>query len=398
MNEKNRGLVIFVLGLLCTIGPFSIDMYLPGFPAMAKDLDVPVDMISYSLSSYFIGVSLGQLLWGPLLDRFGRKTPLYFGLALYVVATIGCAITRDIYVLIALRFLQAVGGCVGIVAPRAMIRDLFPIHENAKIFSILILILGVSPIVAPSAGGYLIAHLGWHSVFITLALIASAVLLMVIFYLPESAAADKTYSLRPKEILKKFREVVQIKSYNIYALTAGLSSAALFAYLSGSPYVFMQLYQTSEKQYGFIFSIIAAGLILCSQLNSFMLRRYSSTQIMRVTTGLQAFIGMLLVLGTYFQLLNLYSIIALIASFLSCQGFTFPNASALSMAPFTKNAGSASALMGAAQMGLAAMASAVVGLLKPASALPMAAVMFACALLACFVLFVWGRNMKSFGI
>ncbi len=394
MNEKNRWIIILILGLLCTIGPFSIDMYLPGFPAIAKDLGVSVDMVSYSLSSYFIGVSLGQLLWGPLLDRFGRKGPLYIGLVLYVIATIGCALATTVEVLIGLRFFQALGGCVGIVAPRAMIRDFFPVEENAKIFSILILILGVSPILAPTIGGYTVAHLGWHAVFIILAVISTLILLICIFFLPESTGPDLSYSLKPRPILKKFKSVLQIKTFVIYSLSAAFSSAALFAYLSGSPYVFMDLYQVSEKNYGFIFALIAAGLIICSQLNNLLLKKYTSNQIVKVTMSVQAIIGLLFVFGTYFNVLNLYSTIVLIACFLSCQGFTFPNASALSMAPFSSNAGSASAIMGAMQMGIAAIASAVVGLLKPESAMPMAATMAACAGLGWFILIFAGRNME----
>ena len=172
MNSKNRTTIILILGLLSAIGPFSIDMYLPGFPAIAKDLNTSIENVAYSLSSFFIGVCIGQVLCGPLLDRYGRKMPLYAGLILYIIATIGCVFTTSVEVLIALRFLQAVGGCVGMVAPRAIIRDLFPLDESAKIFSYMILILGVSPIIAPTAGSYIITHSGWHAIFILLTILS----------------------------------------------------------------------------------------------------------------------------------------------------------------------------------------------------------------------------------
>lgn len=394
MNEKNRTIIILILGLLSTVGPFSIDMYLPGFPAIAKSLKVPQEMLAYTLSSYFIGVSLGQLVWGPLLDRYGRKTITLVGLGVYVLATIACAFTDSLGMLVALRFVQALGACVGIVAPRAMIRDFFPVSENAKIFSLLILILGVSPIVAPTVGGYVISHLGWHAVFIILGAFAALVMAMVFFLLPESAGANLHYSLHPKAIMHKFADALRVRSFIVYSLIAGLSSAALFSYLSGSPFVFMQLYELNEQQYGYVFAIIAAGLIICSQLNNLLLRRYSSKQIIMVTITLQAGLGILMVAGTLFNLLNLYTTVLLIALFLSCQGFTFPNASALSMAPFSSNAGSASALMGAAQMGLAALASGVVGFLKPVNAMPMQATMLGCAGLACITFWAWGRNLN----
>lgn len=163
--NNNRFLLILILGLLSAIGPFSIDTYLSGFPTIAADLHVTVDAVSYSLSSFFIGISLGQLIYGPLLDRFGRKKPLMIGLVIYVVASLGCAIAHTIEMLIIFRFLQALGGCVGMVAPRAVVRDIFPVSESAKIFSTLILILGVSPIIAPTIGSYMIVSLGWQSVF-----------------------------------------------------------------------------------------------------------------------------------------------------------------------------------------------------------------------------------------
>ncbi len=395
MNQKNRSLIILILGLLSAIGPFSIDMFLPGFPAIAKDLAVSVDMVAYSLASFFIGVCVGQIICGPLLDRFGRKIPLCVGLLIYLLASIGCILSKTVEMLIIMRFFQALGGCVGMVAPRAIIRDLFPVEENAKIFSLMILILGVSPILAPSAGSYLIAHFGWHSVFITLLIITILILLAVIFFLPESKQPDTQYSLKPAPILKKFYQVLKIRQFRVYALTGALSSAGLFAYLSGSPFVFMNLFGTTAQQYGIIFSIIASGLITCSQLNNFLLRKYTSAQISIVTLAVQTSIGILLFLGTLLGRLHLYSTIALMSIFLSCQGFTFPNSSALSMAPFTKNAGSASALMGALQMGFGALASALVGFSNAKTALPLTAIMAGCALLALVILGGPGFNTKA---
>jgi len=394
IHQKNRTSIIIILGLLSAIGPFSIDMYLPGFPAMAKDLKVSVDMISYSLASFFIGVCIGQLLCGPLLDRFGRKKPLITGMVLYMLASIGCAFSNSIEMLIVFRLFQALGGCVGMVAPRAVIRDIFPLKENARIFSFMILILGVAPICAPTAGSYLISAFGWHSVFIALTFIGLIVLLAVVFGLPESKKADPTYSLKAKPILLNYFSVLKVPQFNTYALMGAISSAGLFAYLAGSPFVFMELYQTTEQQYGFIFAIIAAGLILCSQLNNQLLKKYTSQQITLVTLSVQTFVGILLLAGTAFNWLNLYSTIVLISLFLSCQGFAFPNSSALSMAPFTKNAGTASALMGAIQMAFGALAAAIIGLSNPTSALPLAIIMASCGFIALSILLLGTRRIR----
>lgn len=391
IHQNKRTLIILILGLLSALGPFSIDMYLPGFPVMATDLHVSVDMVSYSLASFFAGICIGQLLCGPLLDRFGRKTPLIAGMLLYIAASLGCSFSNNIEMLIVCRFFQALGGCVGMVAPRAVIRDVFPVAENAKIFSLMILILGVSPIIAPTAGSFLISSFGWHSVFLVLTVIGALTLLAVIFGLPESKQPDPGYSLKAKPILTNFYTVLKVPQFYTYSLMGAISSAGLFAYLAGSPFVFMKLYQVTEQQYGFIFAIIAAGLILCSQLNNQLLKKYTSEQITRVTLVIQTLVGLALLTGTAFNWLNLYSTITLIALFLSCQGFAFPNSSALSMAPFAKNAGSASALMGALQMAFGALAAAVIGLSNPTSALPLAVIMAGCAGIALIIL-LFGTN------
>ncbi|MEO7045084.1 MAG: multidrug effflux MFS transporter [Ferruginibacter sp.] len=386
---RQRVIVILILGLLSAIGPFSIDMYLPGFPAIAKDLHTSVGIVSYSLASFFIGICIGQLICGPLLDRFGRKMPLYIGMIIYVLSSIGCALFRSIELLIVLRFFQALGGCVGIVAPRAIIRDIFPVEENAKIFSFMILILGVSPIIAPTVGSYVVAHFSWHIVFVILSLITCLIFIAVVYWLPESRQPDPTYSLKAKPILNNFRNVLKVPQFYTYALASAISSAGLYAYLASSPFVFMELFKTTEQQYGFIFSINAAGLILCSQLNNLLLKKYSSEQISLVTLSVQTIVGGLLLLGTIFNVLNLYSTIVLISLFLSCQGLSFPNTAALSMAPFEKDAGSASALMGAMQMAIGALAAAAVGFVKPTTAIPMAAVMAGCVAVG-LVILVWG--------
>jgi DHA1 family bicyclomycin/chloramphenicol resistance-like MFS transporter len=394
MDKRNRTVLILILGMLSAIGPFSIDMYLPGFPAIAENLHTSVDYVAYSLSSFFIGICAGQLICGPLLDRFGRKTPLCIGLILYIFASVGCAYAGSVEALILFRFLQALGGCVGMVAPNAIVRDVFPVEENAKVFSLLILILGVSPILAPTAGSYVIAAYGWPVVFIILAVVTALILLAVIFWLPESKKPDKTFSLKPKPILTGFANVLKQPQFATYAFAGAIASAGLFAYLAGSPFVFMELYGVSEQQYGWIFSAIAVGLIGCSQLNNLLLKRYSSAQILRVVLLTQSAIGLVLVILTAVEQANLYSTTSLIFLFLSCQGFTFPNSAALAMAPFTKGAGSASALMGAFQMGCGALASALVGLFFNKTALPMTAIMAACSVMGCIILLIGSRRIE----
>lgn len=299
--------------------------------------------------------------------------------------------SKSVEALIAFRFLQALGGCVGMVAPSAIVRDAFPMEENAKIFSLLILILGVSPILAPTAGSYIITAFGWPILFIVLAAIAAAVLLSVIFFLQETKAPDPTFSLRPKPIISGFSAALREPQFYTYALAGAIASAGLFAYLAGSPFVFMKLYNVNERQYGWIFSAIAVGLISSSQLNNLAMKKFNSAQIIRAVLLCQSVIGLVLVIGTFSGLLGLYSTIFIIFLFLSCQGFTFPNSAALAMAPFDKGAGSASALMGAFQMCAGAIASALVGLFFNGTALPMTAIMAFCSVFG-FAVLMGGRK------
>jgi DHA1 family bicyclomycin/chloramphenicol resistance-like MFS transporter len=386
--------LIFILGSLSAIGPFSIDMYLPAFPDIARGLHTTVAQVMLSLSSFFIGISAGQMIYGPLLERFGRKKPLYVGLCIYLLASFGCAMAASVQALIGLRLLQALGGCVGMVAARAMVRDLFDVKENAKVFSMLMLVVAVSPIIAPTAGGYVTALLGWRWVFVLLMIIAVLILIGIYFLLPESKQPDPNFSLKPVSIFKNFAGVIKHPQFYTYALTAAISAAGLYAYIGGSPSVFMGIFHVTEKQYGWIFALIAMGLIGASQINSVLLKNYTSEQIIKVALACQSTVGVILVVLTLAGWNDLFITIFLIFLFLCCQGFTFPNASALSMAPFGHNAGSASALMGAIQMCIGACTSALVSVLQNSTALPMAGVMACCAIGA-FTVFMLGRNMIS---
>ena len=390
---RQRNTVIFCLGLLSAIGPFSIDMYLPGFPAIAANLHTTVDQVALSLSSYFIGISVGQLVYGPLVDRFGRKKPLYIGLVLYIIASLCCATITSVQMLIALRFVQAMGVCVGLVASRAMVRDLFPVSESAKVFSMLMLVLGVSPMIAPTVGGFFAAGPGWHYIFISLAVLGALILAVSVIGLPESRKPDPSISLLPAPIINNFITVLRHPQFYIYTFSGAIASAGLYAYIAGSPNVFIKIFGVSEKHYGWLFAFNAAGLIGCSQLNSLALRRYSSEQISKVALVAQSIVGILLFAGTISEVLNLYTTVLFIFLFLSAQGFIFPNLAALAMAPFSSNAGSASALMGAIQLGIAATASAVVSLLSDGTARPMAGIMMVCTMGGLSILLLGYRYM-----
>jgi len=395
MSKKTYFFLILILGSLTALGPFSIDMYLPGFPAIAKDLHTTAAKVSLSLSGFFIGISLGQLLYGPLLDKFGRKKPLFIGLIIYIIASAGCAYATSINALIFLRVIQAIGSCASAVASVAMVRDLFPVKDNAKVFSLLLLVVGVSPMIAPTVGGYVTAAFGWQAVFLILMGMGIAILAATFLWLPDSYKPDKTISLKPKPILLNFWAVLREPQFCTYAFTGAIAFAGLFAYVSGSPLVFMEVFHTDEKVYGWIFAFLSVGFIGSSQLNTLFLRKFKSEQIVKAALIGQVIIGVLFLSVALNGLLTLPITIFFLFLFLSCIGFTYPNAAALSLAPFTKNAGSASAMMGAIQMGMGTLISVVISLFEVPSAVPMIAAMAGSATLAFSVLLIGRRTITE---
>lgn len=395
MSRKDYFVVILILGALSTISPFAIDMYLPGFPAIARDLNTSIAQVQLSLTSYLIGISAGQLLYGPLLDKYGRKTPLYVGLVVFVLASFGCTFSSSIESLIFMRFIQALGGCVGMVAAQALVRDLFPVNKTAQAFSLITLVIAVSPMIAPTLGGYVTVAFGWESVFLILGLITVLIMIAVHFILPEGSPPDRELSLKPKPVLKNFISVLKQPQFLIYCFAGGIATAAPFAYIAGSADVFINIYDLSEKQYGWVFALLAFAMIGTTQLNHFLLRKFKSEQIIQVTLLYQSFIGLVLVIGTLNGIFGLYALIALMFIFLTGQGLSSPNAAALSLAPFSKNAGSAAALLGSFRMAMGGVVSAVVSLLHNNTAIPMVSLMTFCALAGLIILW-FGKSKVSF--
>ncbi|HEY3406464.1 MAG TPA: multidrug effflux MFS transporter [Ohtaekwangia sp.] len=396
MSNRQRYyfVIILILGALATISPFSIDMYLPGFPAIAKDLHTTIDQVQLSLTAYLVGIALGQIIYGPLIDRFGRKNPLYVGLAIYVLASIGCAFTNSVSSLIIMRFLQALGGCAGIVAAQALVRDIFPVNKTAQVFSLITLVISVSPMIAPTVGGYVTAAIGWHYVFLVLAGITLLIMAGVYFYLPNGRMADPSMSLKPGAVMRNFYFVVKEPKFLVYTLAGGLATAAPFAYIAGSADVFMNQYKMSETQYGWIFAILAFAMIGSTQLNHILLKKFSSEGIMKFTLFYQTVVGLVLVIGVYYGWFGAYAMIALMFIFLTGQGLTGPNMAALSLAPFTQHAGVASALMGSWRLGAGGIISAIVSVLHNSTPMPMIGMMAGCAVISLLLLYAGQAMIK----
>ena len=394
MTRSRYVSLILILGSLTALSPFSIDMYLPGFPAIAKDLSTSVSKVSLSLSGFFIGISLGQLLYGPLLDRFGRKKPLYIGLSVYILASIGCALSHSIGALIFLRFIQALGSCAATVVSVTLVRDLFPVEDNAKVFALLILVLGASPLIAPTAGGYIVSSLGWHAVFIVLTILCLFIFLCCIFWLPAGNAPDTSLSLKPGPITRSFLSVFLTPQFYTYCLTGGIAFTGLFAYVAGSPIVFMNVYGVSQKTYGWIFAMLSIGFIGSSQLNNLLLKKFKSQQILDVIIPVYVVFSLLFIIAAQMGWLYLPLIIVFIFLLLSCVGIANPNTAALTLAPFAKNAGTASSLMGAIQMGLGSLISVFISLFEKPSVTPLAIAFVVSSVLSLVVLKLGSRQIK----
>lgn len=395
MTTKKYIKLILILGSLTALGPFSIDMYLPGFSGIAKDLHTTVAKVSMSLSSYFIGISAGQLLYGPLLDRFGRKKPLFIGLLVYIIASLGCVYVTDIDAFIFLRFIQAIGSCAATVASVAMVRDLFPVKDIPKVFSLLMLVLGLSPMLAPTIGGYVTEDYGWHTVFFILMCMGIAILIAAQVGLPNSFKPDTSISLKPKPIINNFLKVLKEPQFYTYAFTGSIAFSGLFTYVAASPIIFMDIYHVDAKTYGWIFAFMSVSFIGSSQLNSVLLKRFSSEQMIFGALIAQSVISIVFLILALNNLLGLYETSIMLFLFLGCLGISNPNTAGLTMAPFAKNAGSASALMGAIQLGLGALASFAVGVFVKNSVAPMVIIMTATTIIAFIVLNIGKRFIKE---
>lgn len=369
-----------ILGLLSAIGPFAIDMYLPALPAIGQSLGAEVGAVQWSLTAFFLALGVGQLLYGPVSDMLGRKPPLYFGLGLFTLASVGCALATDIDTLVALRFVQGLGAAAGMAIPRAVVRDLHTGTEAARLMSLLMLVFSVSPILAPLAGSALIAVTGWRGVFWAVALAATAGLALVFTTLSETRPASKRVQSSLASALHAYGLLLRDRHYLGLVFIGGCAMSGFFVYLASSPFVLINHYGLTPTQYSLAFSVNAVAFIGASQLTGALGERFGLVRVVKAAASASGAV-MLVLLGYYLaggdQLAVLIALYFIASAFM---GLVIPTTSVLALEQHGAIAGTASALLGTLQMLTGAAAMGVVGLFSSGQPLPMVVGMAAGAL------------------
>ncbi len=380
VESKSKLQLILTLGALAALGPLSVDMYLPAFPAIARDLNTTSGPLGATLATFFVGLCLGQLIYGPLSDKVGRRSPLLFGLALYTAASIACSFATNVETLLVLRFLQALGSCAGMVVGRALIRDLFEPEETARVFSLIMLTMGIAPILAPMAGQWMASGFGWQSIFISTAVFAALASIAVFRWVPD---LKPTSSVRWS--VSVFKELLKNRSFLGFALSGTFIQAGLFAYITGSPALFIERLGFTPTQFSWLFGANALGLIAASQLNNWLLSRSTYQNVLRQVLKVSLAAACVLLLTALVGVEEPLYVMAPLFVFVASLGLVFPNSTAGALSEQGQRAGSASAILGTIQYGGAALASGLVGWLHNYTPAALEWTIAACALCSCLV-------------
>jgi DHA1 family bicyclomycin/chloramphenicol resistance-like MFS transporter len=370
---------LVLLAALTAIGSLSIDMYLPSFPTITKDLGPGVQL---TLASFLVGLAVGQLFYGPFSDRFGRKPPLYFGIGLYILSSFACIFVHDMETLIVLRFFQGLGGCGGFVVSRAAIRDKMGAEGSAHAYSLMMLVFGISPVLAPLAGGLVLTLCGWRTIFITMTLFAAICLIAMHYVMEESLDPAHARPLHLGRVCRQYWDLLHDRQFVSYALCGGLVQAGLFAYIAGSPFVLIELHGIPAKYYGLVFGSNAIGLIAASQINARLVKKQSLDRILKYTLTIAATVSLASALLVAAGVNSLPLLLIGLFLYLSSYGMISPNAIAMVLKYQGKQAGTASALAGTLQFALGVSSGVCMSLWHSNSALPLTSVMALCGVSA----------------
>ena len=364
---------LLLVAALAAVGPVSIDMYLPGFPAIEREFGVRG--VETTMAAYLVGLAVSQLFYGPISDRFGRKPPLYFGFALYALGAAGCALAPSLPALTLLRVVQALGGSAGFVIGRAIVRDRCEPHEAARAFSLLMMIVALGPVIAPAAGGVVVTHFGWRATFVFQAALGLMLLAATHFALRESRPESAIASLNIASVMRTYLRLGSDRTLVGYSLVGGFGMGALFTYVTGAPTVLTQRYELSAQQFGALIGLNGFAFMTASRLNMVALRTLGPREVLARYVWLPLLLGSALFLLTYLWPVPLWSVVALQLSFFVAVGRVTPNVAALALAPHGKEAGAASALMGALQSALAMLSGFAVATFNDGRVSTIAAIM-----------------------
>ena len=376
--QKTPWGLVTLLGALTALGPLAIDMYLPSLPTIGAELHASAAQTQSTVATFLAGMAIGQLLYGPASDRFGRKPPILLGLVIYVAASAACMLATSAPMLIGLRFVQALGACSGAVVSRAIVRDRFDHTDTARMLSLMVLIMGLAPVFAPLLGGALLAIGGWRSIFGVMVAFGAALSLAALLRLKESRSAETEAHARSEHPIRAYISLLTQRRLVGYALAGALNGATLFTYISSSPEVLIGGYGISPQAFGWVFGVNGVGFVVASQLNRRLLRRWSPDEVLRGASNSAIVCAVLLTAAAVTGLGERWSVLPLLflvlGSYSLMQGNTM--AGALNIDP--RRAGSISALMGAASFATGAVAAWIAGALHDGTPRPMAAVMLVC--------------------
>jgi DHA1 family bicyclomycin/chloramphenicol resistance-like MFS transporter len=355
--------LVLVLGALVALGPLSIDMYLPALPTIARDLLSTESTIQLTISGTVLGLGLGQLLVGPLSDAVGRRMPLIVGTGVHVLASLLCLVAPNVELLTAARVLQGLGASAGAVLALAMVRDLFTDQAAATLLSRLILVMGVSPVLAPTLGSALLRWTQWRGVFVALAVLALAIAVFAAVALPETLPAHRRQPLELGATVRAYGTLLTDRTFVGLLLVAGLAMAALFGFVAGASFVFQQQYGLTQAQFGLLFGVSAVWLIAATQLNARLMRRYRPHQVLVAASVAATSAGAVLFILALVGAGGMLAVAVPLWVALFFAGLMLPNAPAVALAAYGERAGTAAAMLGAEQFGVGAAVSPVVGLL-----------------------------------
>ncbi len=378
--------LVLVLGALISIGPLTVDMYLPALPELAEELDAGDAAVQVTLTGMLAGLAFGQLVIGPLSDSLGRRRPLLVGVLVHAVTSLLCALAPDVVSLSAVRVLQGFAGAAISVNAMAIVRDLFVGIAAARLLSRLMLVIGAAPVLAPSLGGLILQYTSWRGIFVVLAGFAVLLAVVAAVGLRETLPPQRRRSARLMATLRTYRSLLRDRTFVALVLVAGLMMSALFSYISGSPFVFQDIYGLSQRTYGLVFGGNALGIVLGTQLNPLLLRRYLPSQVLTGAVLVATAGGTVLVVVTATGFGGLAGVLAPLAVIVTACGLALPNTPALALSRHGEAAGTAAALLGSVQFGVGAFTAPLVGLLGTSTAVPMAAVILGGAGLAAVLL------------